>query len=97
MTPSPRSQRATYQEVSESNYIELNHFMCSYVMTNRVAVAVMLVNCTMGVKVKGTPSHAMDGNEGVKCLSAKRAAHAKLNVRIHGRKDFSPSQVKHSY
>lgn len=84
MTPSPRSQRATYQEVSESNYTELNRFMCSYVMTSKVAAAVMLVNRTVGVKVKVTPSHAIDGNEGKKCLSAKRVAHAELNVRIHG-------------
>jgi hypothetical protein len=53
-------------------------------MTSKVAAAVMLVNRTVGVKVKVTPSHAIDGNEGKKCLSAKRVAHAELNVRIHG-------------
>jgi len=55
MTPSPRSQRTTFQEGSESNYIELRQFIYSYVMTRKVAVAVMLVNFTMGVKVKVAP------------------------------------------
>lgn len=66
-------------------------------MTSKVAVAVMVVNFTRGVKVKVAPSHAIDGNEGEKCLSSKRAAHATLNARIHGSKNFVLSQVKHSY
>jgi len=57
----------------------------------------MLVNFTREVKVKVAPSRVIDGNDGEKCLSAKRADHAKLNARIHGQKDFFPSQVKHSY
>jgi hypothetical protein len=38
--------------------------MCSSVMKSKVSVAVMLVNFTMGVKVKVAPSHAIEGNEG---------------------------------
>ena len=59
-------------------------------MTSKVAVAVMLVHFNRGVKVKVAPSYAIDGNERKKCLSAKRAAHDKLNVRIHGQKDLFP-------
>ena len=73
--------------------------MCRYVMTSKVAVAVMLENCTMGVKAKVTPTHGTDGNEGEYCLSAKRAAQVKLNIRIHGRKDSPPppAQVHHGH
>lgn len=67
--------------------------MCSCVMTSKVAVAVTLVNFTRRVKVKVAPLYAFDGNELKKCLSTKRATHAKLNVRILGQKDFLPGEA----